>query len=148
MVYPLLRRVTTQGREARGLARSVWFIIYHFLSPFCFLLIEFHDYFSISYKIYPYFLYYCYILGNDRPLGLLFFIPTPYTSFHSQASHFLPSFSDLLCYFILAVPMRAWVFWKALVHEFHIYNSLPNGTCSFFAKRGDPCVGQRFTCLN
>ena len=32
------------------------------LSPFCFLLIEFHFTFSIVYKILPYYVYYYYIL--------------------------------------------------------------------------------------
>ena len=33
---------------------------FEYLSPFCFLSIEFHCTFSISYKILPYFLYYYY----------------------------------------------------------------------------------------
>ena len=32
---------------------------FEYLSPFCFLSIEFHSAFSISYKILPYFVYYC-----------------------------------------------------------------------------------------
>ena len=35
---------------------------FEYLSPFCFLLIEFHCTFSISYKILPYFVYYYCIL--------------------------------------------------------------------------------------
>ena len=47
----------------------------------------------------------------DRPSGLLLFVPT-----------LLPSILLLfLClYFILAVPMHAWVFWKTLLHEFPV----------------------------
>ena len=36
--------------------------IFDYLSPFCFLYIEIHCTFSISYKILPYFLYYYCIL--------------------------------------------------------------------------------------
>ena len=35
---------------------------FKYLSPFCFLSIEFHCTFSISYKILPYFVHYYYIL--------------------------------------------------------------------------------------
>ena len=35
---------------------------FNYLSPFCYLLIEFHYTFSISYKILPYYVYYYCIL--------------------------------------------------------------------------------------
>ena len=35
---------------------------FEYLSPFCFMLIEFHCTFSISYKILPYYVYYYCIL--------------------------------------------------------------------------------------
>ena len=38
------------------------FAFFEYLSPFCFLSIEFHCAFSISYKILPYFVYYYCIL--------------------------------------------------------------------------------------
>ena len=36
--------------------------IFDCLSPYCFLLIEFHSTFSISYKILPYYVYYCILI--------------------------------------------------------------------------------------
>ena len=45
------------------------FVIFRYLSPFYFLLIEFHCTFSIFYKILQYFVYYYYIL-NVKVLGI------------------------------------------------------------------------------
>ena len=39
---------------------------FEYISPFCFLSIEFHCTFSISYKILPYFVYYYCILVRMR----------------------------------------------------------------------------------
>ena len=78
---------------------------FEYLSLFCFLLIEFHCTFSISYKILPYFVYYyCILVGCDRPSGLLLFVPALLLSI--LTSLFLPSSSVSLCYFVLTFPMR------------------------------------------
>ena len=45
-----------------------------------------------------------FVLGCDRPAGLLFFVPALLLSILTHL--FLPSSSVSLCYFILAVPMR------------------------------------------
>ena len=94
--------------------QKVWFIklnrgrmddlsFLDYLSPFCFLLIEFHCTFSISYKRLQYFVYYnIFWLGCDRLSGLFFS-----ACFASSVLKplFLPSSFVSLSYFILAVPM-------------------------------------------
>ena len=78
---------------------------FEYLSPCCFLLIEFHCSFFISYEILPYFVYYyCIWLGRDRPSGLLLFVPALLLSMLTPL--FLPCSSVSLSYFVLAVPMR------------------------------------------
>ena len=76
---------------------------FDYLSQFCFLSIEFHSTFSISYKILPYFVYYYFRLGCDRTSGLLF-VPALLLSMLTPL--FLPSSSVSLSYFVLAVPIR------------------------------------------
>ena len=48
------------GNGEWGRVNDLWFFDY--LSPFCFLLIEFHCTFVLSYKMLQYFVYYYYIL--------------------------------------------------------------------------------------
>ena len=78
---------------------------FEYLRPFCFLLVEFHCSFSISYKILPDYVFIIIIfrLGYDGPSGLLLFVPT--VLFSILTPLFCVS-SVLLSYFILAVPMR------------------------------------------
>ena len=77
---------------------------FEYLSPFCFLSIEIHCTFSISYKILPYFIFIVFWLGCDRPSGLLLFVPA--VVFSILVPLFCVSSSVSLSYFILAVPMR------------------------------------------
>ena len=79
------------------------FSFFDYSSPFCFLLIEFHHAFSISYKILLYYVYYYCILIEWYAVGTLFFpgrftfsILTPlflpfsfvfFILFHSCCSH-------------------------------------------------------------
>ena len=78
---------------------------FEYLSTFCFLSIEFHCTFSISYKILLYCVYYIvFWLGCDRPSGLRFFVPALLLS--TLTPLFLSSSSVFLSYFILAVHIR------------------------------------------
>ena len=77
---------------------------FEYLRPFCFLVIEFHSTFSIFYKILYFVYYYCILVGCDRPLGLLLFVPALLLSILTPL--FSPSSSVSLSYFVLAVPMR------------------------------------------
>ena len=97
--------------------RGVW-MIFHFFdcsSPICFLLIEFHCAFSISYKMLTNCVYYyCIWLGCDRPSGLPFF-HARFISFHTHTS-----LLTVFCFFILfhSCCSHAWMFGKTLVREF------------------------------
>ena len=90
------------------------------LSPSCFLSIEFHCTFSISYKILQYFVYYYYCIlvwmWCDRRTS---FIRARCTFFHTQILMplFCVSSSVSLSYFVPCCS-HAQVFWKTLVHEF------------------------------
>ena len=79
---------------------------FEYLSPFCFLLIEFHCTFSISYIKYYHLLFTIIVfwLGCDRLSGLLLFVPT--VLFSILMPLFCVSSSFSLSYFVLAVPMR------------------------------------------
>ena len=106
---------------------------FEYLSPFYFLLIEFHCTFSISYKILPYFVYYYYILirlGSDRLSGLLSFVPA--FLFSILTPLFLSSSSVPLSYFSLAVPMRECV-GKHLCMSSPFPIAILNGTSSFLS---------------
>ena len=77
-------------------------LVFEYLSPFYFWLLEFHCTFSMSYKILTnYVYYYCTEL---LLLLLTLFVPTLLLSI--LASLFLPSSSVTLSYLILVVPMR------------------------------------------
>ena len=59
------------------------YIFFECLSPLCFLLIEFHCTFSISYKILPYYVYYyCISIWYGWAVGASFFLRARCTSFH------------------------------------------------------------------
>ena len=78
---------------------------FEYLSPFCFLLIEFHCTFPFLIKYYHIlFIIIVFWLGCDRPSGLLLFVPALLLSILTPL--FLPSSSVSLCYFVLAVPMH------------------------------------------
>ena len=78
---------------------------FEYLSSFCFLSIEFHCTFSISYKILPFlFIIIVFRLGCDRPSGLLLFVPA--VLFSILTPLFCVSLSVSLSYVVLAVPMR------------------------------------------
>ena len=78
---------------------------FEYLSPFCFLLIEFQCTFSISYKYYHilFIIIIVFWLGCDKPSGLLLFVTALLLSILTPL--FLPSSSVSLSYFVLAVPM-------------------------------------------
>ena len=79
---------------------------FNYLSPFCFLLTEFHYTFFISYikSYHIIFIIIVFWLICDTPSGLLSFMPTLF--FSTLMSLFLPSSSVSISYFILAVPMH------------------------------------------
>ena len=90
-------------------------LFFEYLSPFSFLLIDFHCAFSISWKILQFFfIIFVFWLGCDRLSGLLLFVPALLLSILTPL--LLPTSSVSLSYFVLAVPMR--VFGKTLVYEF------------------------------
>ena len=78
---------------------------FDYLSPFCFLLIEFHCTFPFLIKYYHIlFIIIVFRLGCDRPSGLLLFVPA--VLFSILTPLFCLSSSVSLSYFVLAVPMR------------------------------------------
>ena len=91
---------------------------FDYLGPFCFLLIEFHCTFSISYKFFYQIIFIIIVfrLGCDMPSELLLFVPA--VLFSILMPLFCPSSSVSFFYFILAVPMRECK--KILVHEFPV----------------------------
>ena len=106
---------------------------FEYLSPFCFMSIEFHCTFSISYKILPYlFIIIVFWLGCDRPSGLLLFVPALLLSILTPL--FLPSSS---VFFVLfrSCCSHARVFGKTLVHEFPVSYSHTEWYLPFFARR-------------
>ena len=96
---------------------------FEYLNSFCFLLIEFHYTFSISFIKYYHIMFIIIIfwLGCDRPSGHIFFVPA--LLFSILTPLFLPPSSLLrpsLSYLILAVPMR-----KCLVKHFCMSSPFP-----------------------
>ena len=78
---------------------------FDYLSPFCFLLIEFIVIFPFLIKFYQImFIIIVFRLGCDRLSGLLLFVPV--VLFSILTPLFCISSSVSLSYFILAVPMR------------------------------------------
>ena len=78
---------------------------FEYLSPFCFLSIEFHCTFSFLIKYYHIlFIIIVFWLGCDRPTGLLLFVPALLLSILTPL--FFPSSSVSLSYFGLTVPIR------------------------------------------
>ena len=101
------------------------------LSPFCFLLIEFHCTFSISYKNYNilFNIIIIFWFGCDRPSGLLFFRAC-LVSFYTHTS--LLTFFVCFCISFRSCCSHALVFGKTLVHEFPIsYSHTEWSTCHF-----------------
>ena len=101
---------------------------FDYLSLFCFLLIEFHCTFPYLIKYYHImFIIIVFWLDSDSP-SALFFVPALLLSILSPL--FLPSSSDSLSYFILAVPMR-----ECLGNHWSMSSSFPkailNCTCFF-----------------
>ena len=103
---------------------------FDYLSPFCFLLIEFHCTFPFFIKFHQIVYYYCIRLGCDRPSGLLLFVRT--VLFSILTLFFCPSSSVSLSYFILAVPMRECLGKHSCMSSpFHV--AILNGTASFLS---------------
>ena len=130
----LVELIQTSLRFIRGRVDDLWF--FEYLSSFCFLSIEFHCTFSISYKILPYFVYYyCILVRMWYAVGTSF-IRARCTFFHTHAS--LLCVFVCLIYFILAVPMR-----KCLGKHSCMSNSFPivilNDT-SFFRQCNYKCT--------
>ena len=100
-------------------------LFFKYLSSFCFLSIEFHRTFSISYKILPYYVYY-YILIRMLQAYRPFF-PCPRASFHTHAS--LLTF--FVCFFVLfrSCYSHARVLGKTLLLNSPFNMSILNGTC-------------------
>ena len=109
-ISPLTRNST----KRRGRVDDLSFFDY--LSSFCFLLIEFHCTFTISYKILPdYVHYYCILIRMcDRPSGLLLFMPAVLFSILT------PLLSVFVCLIVLfhSCCSHAWVVGKTLKLEF------------------------------
>ena len=89
---------------------------FEYLSPICFLSIEFHCTFSI-YKILPYFVYYCISIRMRQAVGTSF-IRGRCTFFHTHAS----LLSVFVCLIVLfhSCSSHARVFGKTLLHEFPV----------------------------
>ena len=96
----------TKEEHLLNIFKGGWMIcnFFEYLSPFCFLLIEFHCTFSISYNIFIFCLLLLYF-GEDVIGRRDFFCSCRFAAFHTHAS-LLPSSSVSLFYFVLAVPMR------------------------------------------
>ena len=90
---------------------------FQYLSPFCFLSIEFHCTFSISYKILPYFVY-CYSIL----IRLWYAVGTSHFTFFHTLSSLLSVF---VCSIVLfqSCCSHARVFGKTLLHEFPLFYS-------------------------
>ena len=91
------------------------FSFFDCLSPFCFLLIELHCTFSISYKILQYnFIIVVFWLGSNRPSGLLLSCPLWFFPYMRVSSCLLRVFLNLISFLLfLCVSVRentrAWV---------------------------------------
>ena len=75
--------------------------LFEYLSPFCFLSIEFHSTFFISYKILPYFvIVIVFWLGCEGPSGLLLFVPASLLSIHTPLFYLLRLFLYLISFLL------------------------------------------------
>ena len=102
MAHTEIYRIIIKG-VLRGRVDDLSF--FYYLSPFCFLLIEFHCIFPFLRKFYQIMsIIIVFRLGCDRPSGLLLFVPA--VRFSILTPLFCPSSSASLSYFILAAPMR------------------------------------------
>ena len=83
------------------------FSLFDCSNPFCFLLIEFHCTFSISYKrLTNYCYYYCILMMIDEAFGTSFFFRNGFASFHTHNFLLISFFVCFFYYFILTVPIR------------------------------------------
>ena len=125
---PWILGLTTIRWAIQGRVDDLSFFDY--LSPLCFLLIEFHCTFSMSYKILQYFVYYYYILIRMwyAVRTSFFFVPALLLSILTPL--FLPSSSVSLSYFVLAVPMRECL-GKHLCMSSPFPITILNSTCFF-----------------
>ena len=114
---------------ARGRADDLCF--FDCFSPFCWLLIEFHCTFSISYKYHIMFIIIVFRLGCDRPSGLIFFVPSLLLSIFEPL--FLPSSPVSVLFRSCCSDAR--VFGKTLMHEFPM--SYSHTECTFLFSRGE-----------
>ena len=118
---------------------------FEYLSPFCFLLIEFHCAFSINFFYQIMFIIIVFRLGCDRPSGLLLLEPAVLFSMLRLIRLinikknirfclfiFCASSSMSLSYFILAVPMRECL-GKYSCMSFQFPIVILNGTSSFLS---------------
>ena len=109
------RKPMFQSKELRRVDDLSFF---EYLSPFCFLSIEFHCTFSLLIKYYHIlFVIILFWLGSDRLSGLFSFVPA--LLFSILTPLFCPSLPVPLSYFSLC-RSDARVFGKTLVHEFPI----------------------------
>ena len=73
---------------------------FEYLGHFCFLSIEFHSTFSISFKILYYVNYYCIWLGSDRPSDFFFSCPLCFFPYLCLSSYLLPVFLYLISFLL------------------------------------------------
>ena len=107
------------------------FSVFYCLSPYCFLSIEFHYTFSISYKIMTNYVYYCCIfIRLLLAVGTSFLFLACFTSFHTHGT--LLTF--FVSFFILfhSCGSHARVFGKTLLHKFLIFYSRTEYYLLFF----------------
>ena len=104
-----------------------YFPFLNYSSPFCFLLIEFHCTFSISYKILT---YYGILIMIVYAVGISSFFCARFTSIHTHSS--LLAF--IFCYFVLlhSCCSHAGVFGKTHVRKFPISCSHTEWYFAFF----------------
>ena len=100
--------------------------------------------------LFPYRIKYYYILfitvvfwlGIDRPSGLLLFVSSRFTFFHSHDS--LLTLSVCFLVFTFAFPMRECLGKHSCMSSYFLIATL-NGACSF-ARRNGPLFCRRFAC--
>ena len=115
------------------------FLFFGCLSLFCFLLIEFHCIFSISYKIQKnYVYYYCILTRIAQAVGPFFsFMPALLLSILTPL--FLSSSSVYVTSFLLFLSASVWGA-ISLVHEYHISDSHTEWYLFFFRQCNYKCT--------